>query len=272
MVKNHIHAFLRNPRTLLAATAAVRAFFPPRCPGCGRVMEMDREGFCESCMPQVERVPEPACMKCGSPIERGEGEYCPRCRQVNYVFRQNKAAFVYRGAVKDAMYDFKYKNRRSYGEVFARELVEAHRQWLLLRQPEVIVPIPMNRSKERERGYNQAMALAQYLEKWIRILCPSLDISVKPIVERSRSTVPLKGLSPHIRRKNLKKAFKIRKNVVNLYGMHSDRGKCPFRRVLLVDDIFTTGATLDAVSELLLEQGICVEVCCMTAAISRNLH
>ena len=145
-----------------------------------------------------------------------------------------------------------------------------HRQWLLWRGHDAIIPVPMFAAKERQRGYNQAMVLARFLAAQFESDPSARRVPIVPIVKRSRKTTPQKELSIQVRRKNLKKAFKIDENVVKLYGMFSNGKSAPFRSVLLVDDIYTTGATLDTISELLLAEGVAEAVDGMTVAISQD--
>ena len=245
--------------------------FPPKCPGCGNVHDMGGYGFCARCVKTVVPVREPSCKRCGKKLKSAEEEYCSECRSIRHFFRQNKAAVVYSGAAKQAMYAFKYGNARWIGDYFAKKLVEEHREWIRLRRPARIVPVPMYRKKERERGYNQAEILATKLAKWIRHYCNEMEIPVVRAVERTIPTLPQKQLTHEVRRKNLKKAFKMNENVVELESVYSDRETASFSCVLLVDDIYTTGATLDAISELLIRAKYTKEVVCMTAVVGQNL-
>ena len=239
--------------------------FPERCPGCGRVLDMDQSGFCGACQGRLTLAAEPVCKRCGKPLEQAAAELCSDCSQKAHRFIQNKAYCVYEGPAKDAMYRFKYGNAKWVGRVFARELMRTQGRWLAAKQLQAIVPVPMFRQKERERGYNQAAVLAGQLAE-------KLGIPVLPAVRRVRNTVPQKELSVSIRRKNLKRAFKLDKNVVKYDCLYSAIGRNVCDRILIVDDIYTTGATLDAVCELLLMGRIAREVYAMTAVVGRGMQ
>ena len=136
------------------------------------------------------------------------------------------------------MYRFKYQNKREYADFYAAEAMQLYGKWLHERQVEVIVPIPMYTAKKRLRGYNQAEVFAEALGR-------ESGIPVKKnLAERTRNTVPQKKLNDIDRKKNLKGAFKISQDIVK------------YKKVLLVDDIYTTGSTMDAVAGELRTAGI----------------
>lgn len=149
--------------------------------------------------------------------------------------------------MKKAMYRFKYSNRRSYARVFADYIMKYFGQWINRKQIDAIIPVPMYYKKQRVRGYNQAQVLANELAKRTHIPM------VTDYVIRDKNTIPMKKLDDTARRLNLENAFKIRKSSVLL------------KKVLLVDDIYTTGATVDAISKQLKLAGVkeiyCITVC-----------
>lgn len=119
--------------------------------------------------------------------------------------------------------------------------------------PDVMVPVPLHKKKLSKRGYNQAACLARVLGKNMQ-----LPVDEK-LVKRVRNTAPMKRLNPAERQNNLKKAFNIGRNDVKLYD-----------RIILVDDIYTTGTTLDEIAALLKSHGVS-EVYCVTLACGAGL-
>jgi len=234
----------KNLRALYLIHRAVESqlfdwIYPPRCPGCDRVLEGKELafGFCRECEPEFLR--EPLCMKCGKPLTStgaSTRDLCRDCACGNHVFRRARGIYIYEGVMRPAMYRFKYSNRRDYARIFARHGGEMLRRWVWSNDIEVIVPVPMYEKKKRKRGYNQA-------EVFARALGENLGLPVVDLVERKKDTVPQKGLNAYERRENLKNAFKIKGNGVQ------------FRHIMLVDDIYTTGSTMDHVAEVLLSQG-----------------
>ncbi|MCR4999608.1 MAG: ComF family protein [Lachnospiraceae bacterium] len=232
--------------------ATLDLLFPPRCVGCDEVLseENRKSGFCNKCKENIHPVVEPLCRKCGKQILIEEAEYCRDCLRLPHHYNQGRGVFSYEGPMKDGMYRLKYGNRREYAKTIIRVALEQHEDWLRHMRPEVIVPVPVHPKKLRKRGYNQAEVLARELSN-------KTGIPVEPLVERRVDTLPLKELTPEKRRKNLKNAFNIRKNGVK------------FKKVLIIDDIYTTGATVDAIAKLLLDSGA-EEVYCLYGCIGRG--
>ena len=137
------------------------------------------------------------------------------------------------------MYRFKYANRREYAAYYAREAAALYQDWVFKNQIEVIVAVAMYRWKKRRRGYNQA-------ETFARALGRELGIPVDAgLVRRVRNTVPQKELNGGQRAANLKNAFQLAADIVK------------YKKILLVDDIYTTGSTVDEAARCLQAAGEC---------------
>ena len=214
--------------------------FPKRCALCDKVLDFGRYkyGVCKKCKDKVTYAYEPVCKKCGKVIIDSNKEMCDDCISKRHYFVQSKGVYVYEGLIKGSMYRFKYNNRRDYKYAFVRDIVRIHGEWLRGIRVDAIVPIPMYYKKERKRGYNQAQLIADALSREIGLPC------LNKIVSRNRDTTPMKGLSDTQRQKNLKNAFNFSKKGLQL------------RRVLLIDDIYTTGSTMDSVAKVLLDAGV----------------
>ncbi|MBR5648387.1 ComF family protein [Pseudobutyrivibrio sp.] len=220
--------------------SVVGLLYPKQCMSCGKVLlKIEKElGFCGSCLKGVKLVGDNCCLKCGKPIDDSIMELCDQCQQKNHYFTQNKGVFVYEGPVKKSMYLFKYSNKRSSGKFFASYAVKKYGKWIKNNKIEAIVPVPMYKSKMKRRGYNQAEVFANQLSKLTNIPV------VTDVITRNRDTVAMKQLRGAKRKKNLLNAFKVPENIVQ------------FRKVLVVDDIYTTGTTIDEVSKALKGGGI----------------
>ncbi|MDD6194926.1 MAG: ComF family protein [Lachnospiraceae bacterium] len=223
--------------------------YPRRCPGCDEILfqkEWSR-GFCQTCDSKITRIGDAGCIKCGKPLQKVQEEFCYDCKRKHHFFEENRGVYVYRGPMKLAMYRLKYSNRRCYAKTFAREAYEAHGLWIKEKGIQCIVPIPMFPGKMRARGYNQATVLAKELGKLAGL--PVYD----NLVFRVRNSTPQKELNDIERKNNLKNAFKIRKSDVKL------------KKILLIDDIYTTGATMDEVCRTLRDGGVeqvyCLSIC-----------
>ena len=183
-------------------------------------------------------------MRCGRPLgdSNPHKEYCYDCigkgDTKESLIEQGKSLYLYKGAAKQMMYRFKYSNKQDYAEVFAKEAMKRYGAWMKQRGIDVIVPVPMYRRKQRRRGYNQAACFAKCLSRQ-----SGIPVDTK-LVYRVADTAPQKGLDANARRNNLKKAFQKGEFVVQ------------YTCAMVVDDIYTTGSTAEAVARELKNTGI----------------
>lgn len=210
--------------------------YPPRCPICDEVAE---EGFpiCPLCRKNIRAAEEPVCKKCGKPIAGVQKELCRDCTGKKHEFIQGKALWVYEKKVKESIYRFKYQNRRDYGKVYAKEIAERYGSWIQRNKIQAVVPIPLYSGKKKQRGFNQAEEVAVELGRLLGIPVE------RDLLVRTRNTRPQKELNQAERKNNLKKSLKTVKSVVQL------------EYILIVDDIYTTGSTMDAASSALKRAG-----------------
>lgn len=216
--------------------------FPRRCPVCGEVMDFCGDLICPECMKKLSLVKNPTCKKCGKELYSDQAEYCLDCMRHPKSFDGGRALLNYNEAAQHSVAAVKYKNRREYLDFYAGAMAwrfeETVRRW----HPQVLVPVPIHPSRRRSRGYNQAEELAKRLSAaW------GIPTDLKLLIRRKR-TMPQYHLSPAERLKNLQQAFAI----------HPQRriGKdCP-ACVVLIDDIYTTGSTLEACTRILKAAGV----------------
>lgn len=209
--------------------------YPKTCCFCGKVSEKE---LCKTCAEKVIYIEEPRCKRCGKPVRYAEQEYCYDCQKNTHAYEQGRSLWLHKMPVSLSIYQFKYKNRRIYGEFYAKEMARLYGNLIQLWGVEVIVPIPLHRKKRKLRGYNQAEIIARQLGEimGITVDCGS--------VVRNRYTRPQKELNDKERKKNLKQAFSV-----------TDKWR-DYKRVLLIDDIYTTGSTIDTVAEELKKNGV----------------
>lgn len=209
--------------------------YPPVCPFCRTVSP---EGICQKCSRKIVYIKSPACMRCGKPLESDRTEFCLDClRKKGSCIRQGCALWLHREPVSEALYNFKYKNKRSWGRIFALELAENYGSRLKKWDIDQIIPIPLHPSREKKRGFNQALLIGEELGKITGIECH------RDVLFRIRKTIPQKCLDPGERRENLRGAFAV------------SRRWQPVDNILLVDDIYTTGATLEKAAKMLRKAG-----------------
>lgn len=224
--------------------------YPARCPVCHGILK-GKDGICPDCRKQLHYIKEPKCKKCGKQIEKEEQEYCRDCQRFSHAFDKGAAVFAYDDIMRRSISMFKYHNRREYAKVYAVEMYRNCQYFLKLASPEVILPVPVHRKKKRQRGFNQAELLAKELGK-----LTGIPVDTTYLI-RTENTAPQKELTRQQRKLNLKKAFEVCKN-----GKH-------YQRVLLIDDIYTTGATIDAISEILRENQTRI-IFFLTLCVGRN--
>lgn len=209
--------------------------FPRKCVFCGEILTNADDGACLGCSRRVTYVTEPKCARCGKPISDPAREYCTDCeRRRDASLDENAALWVYLEDTKRAMAGFKYGGCSSDSGYYAGQIAKYLSSRIATWNVDVIVPIPIHKKRERFRGYNQAELLA-------RDVGGILGIPVENLLKRSEYTVPLKELDPEQRKRALSRAFEV----------SSDYDRYRHDKVLLIDDIYTTGATMEACSGLL---------------------
>lgn len=220
--------------------------YPPRCAICDKVIS-EKDTICSACRKKIHAVKEPVCMKCGKPLANPRKEYCRDCETKKHYFVQGKSLWIYEAEIKKSIYRFKYQNKREYARAYAEEIAKQYGSWIRKKKVQAIIPIPLYKKKQKKRGYNQAQVLAKELGRiW------NLPVYTDLLV-RTRDTKPQKMLNDAERKNNLKKAFKTSENIVQL--------EC----ILLIDDIYTTGSTLDAAAAALLKAGAKeIYTCCIS--------
>ena len=211
--------------------------FPRRCPVCDRVLAMGNRTVCPKCRKSLVFIGSKGCRKCGRLLTDSDEEYCEDCKSTAHVFDRALSAFVYNDAFRKSVFRFKNGGRQEYADFYAEALYRIYGAEIRAFDADAIVPVPLHKSKMKERGYNQAELIASKLAKKLYIpMCNNRIIRV------NRATAQ-KTLGASQRRKNLKKAFIIKGNDVKL------------KRVIIVDDVYTTGSTIGEISVVLKRHG-----------------
>lgn len=229
------------------ADALVAAVLAPACASCARPLEEPTLGpVCARCWASVRRFSPPFCRGCGDALPSWrtldvETSYCPRCRRAPPALSCTRAIGPYEGALRDIVHALKYGGRRSLARPLGRLMLETCGE--ALDGMDVAVPVPLHRRRRWTRGFNQAEDLAG-----------ELGLPPRRLLVRVRSTPPQTGLPAARRHANVRGAFRLRW-----------RARVTGVRVLLVDDVCTTGATLDACARVLREEGA-ADVRAVTAA------
>lgn len=217
--------------------------YPARCPICGDIVIPKGGLVCKTCEDKPSLVMEPRCKKCSKPIELNEKEYCSDCERKSFHYDGGFAVWVYDDVMKQSIANFKYHNKKEYAAYYTDEILKNYGDRIRRLSPDAIVPIPIHTSKYIERGYNQADILARGLGKELQI--PVLS----DLLLRTKKTLPQKKLNDKERLRNLMSAFQINGKVAATYPKK-------LSRILLVDDIYTTGSTMEACAIVLKSNGI----------------
>ena len=223
--------------------------YPLFCVICGAKVPADSGELCASCLETFPKNEPPFCPFCGQgSLCESDPALCPSCHGRPFVFDRAWSAALYQGAVRDCLHHFKYRERALLAKPLAGLLVRFAERHLPLTSFDAIVSVPLSRRRERERGFNQAALLSQEISRVSHL--PLL----KDCLLRFRETPSQITLSKEERLHNVAGAFRI-KTPSAVEG----------RRLLLVDDIFTTGATANACATTLKETGA-VSVSVLTLA------
>ena len=226
-------------------------FYPEVCQLCRQCHATPEEGFvCAACRKQVRFVERPFCERCGYPYEGAITQIfeCANCREIEYSFRYARSAVVARDVVLEVIHRYKY-NRAFWFEPFLIDLFASRAgRDLQAEQWDWIVPVPLHPTKQREREFNQAERLARGLSRATRIPVNT------GLVQRILPTRTQTRLTREQRLANVREAFALKAGV-RLTGA----------RLLVVDDVFTTGATTNACARVLRRAGA-ADVCVWTVA------
>lgn len=204
---------------------------------CHDIVQPKGELICRSCAGKIQPIQEPRCKKCGKPIEKEELEHCADCTRREHVFEEAAGIFPYDKTMRESLMKCKYGGRKEYLDYYGQMMVRHGGKFLTRWQPQAIVPIPLHKIQMRQRGFNQSACLAHALGE-------ALEIPVQEhMLEKNRKTRPQKELEENQRRRNLLGAFSPGKEF------------CPLHSIVLVDDVYTTGSTVDEAAKCLKKAG-----------------
>lgn len=237
-----------------AATRAIRAcedaLYPEdvSCDICLEDIAMaGRYRICGKCLAELPYVGEHICLSCGMPMD-DEGDYCLRCQNNEHFFKLNRAPFEYTGLAIKMIHDLKFRGKKYMADPLSAFMADAFLQNSM--SADIVTFVPMTDDEVKRRGFNQSELLAA-------AVADRLNMAMLPALVKTKDTSEQKALNARDRAKNLEGAFECALSQVKR------------RNILLIDDIFTTGATSNECARTLLKAGA-REVSCLTAAITKQ--
>ncbi|MBI1874467.1 MAG: ComF family protein [Acidobacteria bacterium] len=257
-----IQATSRGVRSALDGLLAL--LLAPRCAACEALLSRPLDGaVCEGCWERIRLITPPACRLCGDPLPSWrtatlENGTCPRCRRAPGHIDRGGSAGHYEGALRSIVHALKYEGRRSIAPDLAALMRSRCRDLLL--DADAIVPVPLHARRLRARGFNQAEEIARHLE-----------LPVMACLWRQRDTQPQNELPASRRHRNVRDAFGLKETRAGAWRRGrwgqpcADSPSIAGKRLVLVDDVSTTGATLQECARML-KLGGAREVRAVTAA------
>ncbi|TET45553.1 ComF family protein [candidate division TA06 bacterium] len=220
--------------------------FPPFCLVCKAPLFKNERTICDACYLRIRPVDSPYCQVCGRPLRRAG--LCRACERYGKAYVRRRAVGIYESVLAEAIKSLKYRSRLSIAKKLGKMMSRLALADSEMSRVDAIVPVPLHRVRQRERGYNQALLLSKEISREM-----NLPVVAKSLV-RTKFTKQQTRLSRKKRRGNVAGAFKV-----------LDRESVRDKQILLVDDVTTTGATLEECTKALLDAGACA-VYCLTAA------
>ena len=225
--------------------------FPSRCPTCHELLHGNRQAsFCETCASRIKAIRPPICPACGLPfpMEEGTNHLCGDCLLSPKAFSIARAVGHYERTLLEAIHLFKYTGKTAMGTLLGRIMAEHDYPDFLISSYALIMPVPLHSKRLRERMFNQSLMLARVIANTFAI---PLDFTS---LKRHIYTQPQITLGKKDRQTNVRGAFQVEKSAKVAGG-----------KILLVDDVYTTGSTLNECARVLIQSGA-AEVAVLTLA------
>lgn len=215
--------------------------FPPQCLGCAEIMHpFNGQIFCPACEEKINFITGSICNLCGTtfPDSPAESHLCGDCLEKKPYFSYARAIFKYEDIILNAIHQFKYKNNISTGEILAYFMAGFSFPDIDFTDYSLIIPVPLHIRRLRERGFNQSLILARAIGEKQQI---PVDFS---LLKRHKFTLTQTGSNKKERTQNIKGAFEV-----------SDQKKISGKNIILIDDVYTTGATVNECAKTMIKAG-----------------
>ena len=211
--------------------AVLDVLFPSRCVGCGGYGSF----LCQSCQAELPRTRPPRCPICWQP--QRQGDPCGRCHEEKPAFQRARSPYLYQGVAREAVHALKYNYLSALAQPMAQLMARYVEEEEAI-EADVLAAVPLYARRQRLRGYNQSALLARELSR----LC-ALPLAERGLARRRNTPPQARSVDAEARRRNVTDAFV------------ADCRWVAGKRILLIDDVMTTGATLDACARALRQAG-----------------
>ncbi len=218
----------------------LRFLFPPQCHCCETFLEEGEQGVCRGCFSKIRWIEPPFCTICGVPFLSGEIEShpCGACLTRRRYFTIARALGYYEGPFRETIHRWKYEEKNCLTRFFGEKLAEGFRRYWDVESFDLLLPVPLHPCRLRERGFNQALLLVRELNRSTRIPYS------KKLLRKKILTPPQVHLSRAEREKAVRGSFDLQRE-------EEVEGKL----ILLVDDVYTTGSTVNECARVLRKAG-----------------
>ncbi len=215
-------------------------FIPPQCPFCQKFLPEGEKGICTDCLSEIHWIEPPFCSLCGTPyVSQGIMDHpCGGCSTKKRYFTIARSIGAYEGSLREAIHRWKYEGKTFLTPYFGQQMVEGLSRYWDPKEVDLLIPVPLHKNRLRERGFNQALLLVREIHS--RTGIPYL----KRTLRKRKPTPPQVNLSGLERERGVKGAFEI-----------TAGDKIVEKSILLIDDVYTTGATVNECAKVLLEAG-----------------
>ena len=217
------------------AGVSLDLIYPPRCPVCGKVKDLKGGKICPACSILLPHPGSNRCMKCSRPVPEGE-EYCRDCLDRTHWFSEGRAVFLYEGIIRRSVLSCKYGGHPRYADFYGAAMTWEAKELFGRFRPDILVPVPMHPDKERRRGFHLTGLLCS------RVSAGTGIPSMPGLLRKTVPTASQKSLSGYARRRNL---------AASIEAGSMEKGL----RVVVIDDVYTTGSTIDACAQALIRAG-----------------
>lgn len=217
--------------------------YPKTCLACGNLLKNnDLDNLvCLDCWSKIKKNPPPFCLRCGRNIKDNQIQknICPQCQRIDFSFDRALSPCVYEGILKKLIFQFKYQGKDYLGSTLGRLLIDFINDYNLeLKWFDLIMPVPLHKRKLREREFNQAQIISEFLASKL-----NMELSINDLV-RIRDTTTQTDLTERLRWINVKNSFMVK-----------NKDKLKRKNILLIDDVLTSGATCSEAARVLKEAG-----------------